>query len=268
MRAYLNYFKLRIITNLQYRSAAVAGILTQLFFGFCYVMLYLALYESNSDATMPMQFEHLISYVWLQQSFFALTYPYTKDQELLDMIKNGNLAYELIRPQVFYLKFYIKMLSNRVVACLLRFSPIIIIGFLLPAPYKLSPPSSIENFILFLLGLTLSCFLVCSFSMLIHIITMFTVDSRGLITTYSTIAETFAGGLIPIPFFPLWLKKISDILPFKYISDFPYRVYTGDISVESGQILLLESMVWVIIVMVIGYLISKVALRKAVIQGG
>ena len=47
MRAYLNYFKLRIITNLQYRSAAIAGILTQLFFAGLFIMLYIALYESK-----------------------------------------------------------------------------------------------------------------------------------------------------------------------------------------------------------------------------
>ena len=41
MRAYLNYFKLRIITNLQYRAAALAGIGTQLFFGLTYIMLYI-----------------------------------------------------------------------------------------------------------------------------------------------------------------------------------------------------------------------------------
>ena len=40
MMAYLNYFKLRLITNLQYRSAALAGILTQLFFAGLYIMLY------------------------------------------------------------------------------------------------------------------------------------------------------------------------------------------------------------------------------------
>ena len=44
MKSYLNFFKLRIITNLQYRAAALAGISTQLFFGFVYIMVYLALY--------------------------------------------------------------------------------------------------------------------------------------------------------------------------------------------------------------------------------
>ena len=34
MRAYVNYFRLRVITALQYRAAAISGFFTQLFFGF------------------------------------------------------------------------------------------------------------------------------------------------------------------------------------------------------------------------------------------
>ena len=268
MKAYLNYFKLRIITNLQYRSAAIAGILTQFFFGFVFIMLYLAIYESNDSSSFPMELSSLITYMWLQQAFFSATYPFLKDNDLLSMISNGNLAYELIRPQNFYLKFYIKMLSERIVAALLRCVPIIIIGFLLPYPYRLGLPASFESFIIFILALSLACLLITAFSLLIHIITLFTIDSRGVISTYSVIAETFMGSIIPLPFFPLWLKKIADVLPFKYISDFPYRVYSGDISVGDGRILLLESSIWIIIVVLFGYIISKCALKKAVIQGG
>ena len=38
MRAYLTYFKLKFISSLQYRSAAWAGIATQFFFGFVYII--------------------------------------------------------------------------------------------------------------------------------------------------------------------------------------------------------------------------------------
>ena len=133
MKSYLTYFRLRIITNLQYRTSAVAGILTQLFFGFVFIMMYLAFYESN-DTSNVMNWNQLVTYMWLQQAFFALTYPFIKDNELLEMIKNGNLAYELVRPQNFFFKFYIKMIAERFVGTLLRFLPVLIIGFLLPYP--------------------------------------------------------------------------------------------------------------------------------------
>lgn len=267
MKAYLNYFKIRVITNLQYRISALAGISTQLFFGFVYIMMYLAFYESN-DTSNVMNWNQLVTYMWLQQAFFALTYPFIKDNELLEMIKNGNLAYELIRPQSFYLKFYIKMIAERFVSTLLRFLPVIIIGFLLPYPYNLSLPSSFGNFIIFIISLILACLLITSLSLIVHIITLFTIESRGVITTYSTIAEVFMGAVIPIPFFPDWLANIAKHLPFRYIGDFPYRIYSNSITISDGIVLLSKSFIWIIITILIGIFVSKFALKKAVIQGG
>jgi ABC-2 type transport system permease protein len=268
MRAYLNYFKLRIITNLQYRSAALAGILTQLFFAGLYIMLYLALYESNTGVKTPMDWNSLVTYMWLQQAFFAITYPYLKDNELLSMIRNGNLAYELVRPQNFFFKFYIKMLAERIVATLLRCLPIIIIGMLLPYPYKLCLPPTLGNFLVFMASLILSCLLVTALSLIVHIITMFTIDSRGITSAYMMIAEVFMGIVVPIPFFPLWMKKISEYLPFRFIGDFPYRAYSGNIDILEGKTLLLGSFLWAAVALICGYILSKYALKKAVIQGG
>ncbi len=268
MRSYLSYFKLRLITNMQYRSAAISGIITQVFFGIVFIMVYLAIYESNNGGENIMSLSRLISYLWLQQAFFALTYPHVKDRTLLSMIKHGNLAYELVRPQDFYFTFYIKLLATRVVAALLRSGPVLLLGFLLPYPYKLSLPLSLENFILFLFALIVATLLVTAFSLIIHISTMFILDYRGIFAIVGTIIDVFMGAIIPLPFFPNWLLKIAYILPFRYISDFPYRVYSGDISILDGRIFLIKSIIWTIIMILFGYLFSKRALKKAVIQGG
>lgn len=268
MKAYLNYFKLRVIINLQYRAAALAGIGTQLFFGIVYIMLYLALYESNTNIETPMNLESVITYMWLQQSFFAVVYPYIADHQIINMIRNGNLAYELIRPQDFYLKFYIKMISERLVAASLRCIPIIVLALLLPEPYNLKLPVSTDSFILFVISLLMSCLLVTSLSMLMHILIMFTMEHGGILGIYSIIAELFMGMIIPLPFLPKFMLTIGNYLPFKYIGDFPYRVYCGDISIVEGRLLLIGSFTWIIITIILGYIVSKIALKKAVIQGG
>ena len=268
MKSYLNLFKLRIITNFQYRASALAGISTQLFFGFVYIMVYLALYESNKGVNPPMNMNSIITYLWLQQAFFALTYPYVRDNELLEMIKNGNLAYELIRPQNFYFKFFIKLIANRMVAAFLRSIPILVIGFLLPEPYRMSMPSSVSSFIIFIIALFLSCFLVTALSMIMHILTMYFLDARGVSSAYNVVTDLFMGGIVPLPFFPKFLQKIAYKLPFRFISDFPYRIYTEDISITLGKSMLLESFIWIIIIILIGLILSKHALKKAVIQGG
>lgn len=268
MRAYLSLFKLRIITNLQYRAEAIAGVATQFFFGIVYILVYLAFYESNGTVKTPMEWQSLVTYIWLMQAFFALIYPYNSDKELLEMIENGNLAYELIRPQNLFIKQFIKMFSKKLIAVLLRFLPIIIVGFLLPYPYNLSLPASPLHLIMFIISLLIGGVLVSSLIIIIHLITFFTIDSKGIITIYSVIADLFMGTVVPLPFLPLWLKKIAYVLPFRYISDFPFRIYTGDISINSGISLVIQSIIWTIIFIIIGSIISNKALKKAVIQGG
>lgn len=268
MKSYLTYFRIRIIASLQYRAAALAGLTTQLFFGFVFIMVYLAFYESNGTIVAPMKWQELVNYMWLSQAFFALTYPSQADHELLDMIKNGNIAYEILRPQNFYLRWYVKMIATKTTSTMLRFWPIIIIGLLLPYPYHLSAPIALSNFFLFIIALIFACLLISALIVLIHILSMFTIDSKGLLSIYGVIAEVFMGGTIPIPFFPIWLQKIAYALPFRYISDFPFRLYSGSIPLTDGYSLLLQSFIWIIVTIAIGLLITKLALRKAVIQGG
>ena len=268
MRAYFNYFKLRLITNLQYRAAALAGISTQLFFGMVFLMVYIALYESNTNTEVPMDLKSVITYLWLGQAFFAIIYPYIRDEELLNMIRNGNLAYELVRPQSFYLKYYIKMVCERMAAAMLRCSPVLIIAFLLPEPYNLTLPASFEAFILFVISILFSCLLITSMSLIMHLITMFTLNADGIIGIYSMVAEVFTGLLVPVPFLPAFMIKIGKYLPFRFIGDFSYRVYSGDISTSEGRMLIIGSILWTLLTIIIGYFLSKLALKKAVIQGG
>lgn len=268
MKAYVNYFKLNLISVLQYRLPAIAGILTQLFFGFVFIMIYVAFYDSNQAATLPMELNEVITYMWLQQAFYALIYPFYKDHELLNMIRNGNVAYELIRPQNFFWKYYFKILATKAGSVFLRCGLVLLVAFLLPAPLNLKLPISFGNFIVFMVALLLSFLLISALTVIVHLMTMFTLDSRGITTIYSVIADLFMGGIIPLPFFPNWLKSIANFLPFRFISDFPFRIYSGSITLQNGLSLILKAIGWIIFSIMLGLFISRKALRKAVIQGG
>ena len=82
MTGYLSYFKLQIITGLQYKVAAIAGLCTQFFWGFLYVMIYQAFYSHADNSTI--NFTELVTYVWLNQAFFALIYIRMKDSDILN----------------------------------------------------------------------------------------------------------------------------------------------------------------------------------------
>ena len=267
MKSYLSYFKLKFKTGLQYRAAAIAGIFTQFFFGFVYISVYVAFYETGSS-NLPMTLEETISYVWLGQSFFALIYLWYKDKEILNMIKSGNIAYELARPQDLYFMWASKILGERLSSAALRFLPVLIIGIILPSPYNLVLNKSFITFILFLLAMMLSTILMTVLVLLYHVICLITLDEKGVVNMFMVLSDILSGLIIPVPFFPDYLQKISNVLPFKYITDFPFRLYIGNISTIEGLIGILTQIIWIIILVIFGRLITKKALKKTIIQGG
>ena len=93
MKQYLSFFKLKFTVGLQYRAAALAGLCTQLFFGFVFILIYTAFYKSGV-ANPSMSLKELTTYLWLNQTFYALIYIYHKDNEIINMIKKGDIAYE------------------------------------------------------------------------------------------------------------------------------------------------------------------------------
>ena len=188
MKAYLSLFKMKLISVLQYRAAALAGIATQLFFGLVFIMVYLTFYESNGT-TYPMEVNQLVNYLWLNQAFFALVYIWVKDKDFLSMVKNGNIAYELCRPMNFYFKWFSTMYGARIANVTLRFLPVIVIAVLLPSPYNMTLPATLENFILFIVSLIISSILVTSITMIFHLVTIYTLDEKGVVSFLKVFGE-------------------------------------------------------------------------------
>lgn len=71
MKPYLSLFRMRVTAGQKYRAAAWAGVATQFFFGFMYIMIYRSFYMSSAS-TPPMEWAQLVSYTWLQQAFLAI----------------------------------------------------------------------------------------------------------------------------------------------------------------------------------------------------
>lgn len=267
MKFYKSYFKLRFIGSLQYRAAAIAGILTQLFFGIIYIFVYLAFYESSKN-TGPMKVEELVSYLWLNQAFFSLVYMFYKDREIFNLIKNGNVSYELTRPKNLYFMWYFKIIAQRLSFVTLRCLPIILIAVILPSPYNLSAPLSLAHFMLFIVSLVIGTLLMTSIITFYHVITLKELNEQGITNIFMALSDLLSGGVVPIPFFPLFLQKIANILPFRYVSDLAFRIYSGNIGIKEGLFGILIQIVWLIIMLLVGNILTNKNLRRIVVQGG
>ncbi|RKN86792.1 ABC transporter permease [Paenibacillus ginsengarvi] len=267
MRAYYSVWRLRMLLGLQYRTAAIAGVLTQFFFGFLFIMVFEAFY-AHASGEPPMTLTQLIVYLWLQQSFLAFIMLWFRDNELFDLITTGNIAYELCRPADIYGFWYAKLLAQRLSSALLRCLPILIIASLLPHPYRLTPPPSLAALLLFLAALFLGLLVLVAISMFIYISVFYTMSPVGSLLLFGVIGEFLAGMTLPVPLMPEWLQAIVGWLPFHLTADFPFRVYSGHIAGDEALRGIGQQLVWLAALLLFGKWALGRSLRRVVVQGG
>ncbi len=267
MRVYYSMFKLRLILSFQYRVAALAGIATQFFFGGIFVMVFLAFY-GDMESVNGFSKAQLTSYIWLQQAFLSFLALWMRDSELFDLIRTGNISYELCRPINTYWFWFSKLIATRLSSALLRFFPIIAFALLLPHPFKLTLPSSPYVTITFLVALFLGLIINTAISMFIYISVFKTLSPVGSLLLFSIVGEFLSGMVVPIPLMPDVLRKILSFLPFSYTGDLCFRIFSGNISPLQGLEGIITQLIWIILLCSIGNYLMNQALKNVTVQGG
>ena len=272
IRSYLGIFRIRFIAGMQYRAAAWAGVATQFLWGAMQLLIFYAFYQSagmnSPGAPAPISFNQLADFVWMRQAFLALVMLWSVDSELLEMIAMGNVAYELTRPFSLYTFWFSRILAFRLSRTLLRCFPIFIVAFLLPEPWRFHLPPDLKTLALFIPTLVMAAFLVTSLSMIVCLLTFVSLNPMGSRLFIGAIGEFFMGALIPIPFMPPLLQRITAFLPFRYTADFPFRVYSGHIAGTEALFGLGMQFIWLLVLIGLGLWGFKGALKRLVVQGG
>lgn len=267
MKKYLSFFRIRFIAGLQYRTAAWAGVATQFAFGFMFITLYRTLYATGSSA-FPMSLEATATYVWLQQAFLSIFMLWMWDKEIFNEITGGGIAYTLARPMDLYTMWFVKNLALRLSGAMLRFVPVLLVAFLLPAPYGLTAPAGFLAFGAFLLTMLLGFFNVVGFAMLVYITTFYTMNPMGVRMIMLGLTDFFAGGIIPIPFLPDKVRAVVELTPFASMQNVPLLAYSGTLSGNALIKAIGLQVFWAAVLLVGGRLWMQRTLRRIVVQGG
>lgn len=267
MMKYLSFFRLRFALGLQYRTAALAGIATQFFWGFMEIMVFMTLYEEQAER-FPITLSATVSYIWLQQAFLAFFNTWGIEIEIFDSIVNGNVSYELCRPINLYNMWFSRNIANRMSSCILRCVPILILAFILPEPYGISLPDSLGTFCLFIITLFLGLCVTVAFCMLIYMLAFFTISPQGLRVLFISTVEFLSGGVIPLAFLPDGLRQIVYLLPFASMQNVALSIYGGSVGLDEIFKPVCLQIFWLITITALGKSLCSVAQRKVCVQGG
>lgn len=263
MSAYLAIWSARIRTLLQYRAAAWAGFGTQLFWGLIRVMIFTAFYHSTT-AKQPIPLPALITYLWLTQAMLMMTMA-NVDQDVRVMIRDGSVAYEMLRPLDLYILWYSRAVAARIAPTLLRATPLFVVACLfLGMRLPVSPAAAIA-WLLATLGATL---LTAAFSCLITISLLYTLAGEGMARIAPALTYALSGSLVPIALLPAWVQPVVNALPFSGMMDRPFRLYIGQASPGEVGVILMHQLLWTLVLILMGRGLLQHATRRLVVQGG
>ena len=267
MTKYWSFFKMRLMAELQYRAAALAGMSTQLVWGAMEILLYRAFWL-DSPEKFPMGMDALSSYIWLQQAFLALFAMWIWEGDIVESVKTGTVAYELLRPTDIYSMWMARSIANRLARASLRMLPVIVAGVLIPAPYGLRLRVSPAVFGLFLLSTALMVLVVCAYSLLVYSLTFYLTDPNGIMVVSVAAADLLGGAIVPLPFLPEGFRRFAELTPFASMQNVPLRIFNGNISLSEIPGAMGLQAFWAVALISAGCLLTRNGLRRAVILGG
>jgi len=269
--AYIAIVSARYRTLLQYRAAAFAGFVTQLFWGCINIMVLMAFF-SLSDKEQPISLPQAISYIWLGQALLGML-PWSVDKEIEAMIVRGDVSYELVRPLDLYNFWFCRTIALRTATTTLRSIPMIVFAMvLLPVlgfdNWALQLPASAMAFLVFMVSLTCALALAVSFTMIMHVVLVYTISGEGLNRLMPSFVIILSGNMLPLPLFPEFLQPFLNLQPFRGIVDVPFRIYTGNIDALAAGPDIVHQVVWSITFIVLGRFLLTRSMGRMVIQGG
>jgi len=270
---YLSNLKIQARIVLQYRAQAWAGVFTQGVFGFIRVSLMIALFKAQPLQAMSL--EQTVTYVWFTQMLLTFI-AWGPDPLISAMVKDGTLAYEMVRPVRLSLMWYMRSLSFRGVIPLMRGLPIMLIASLLPKPLRLTWPS-IEGMSVMetatwattmVLCLAVAWLLAGAINNFINIAVVALMSDDGLVRLMPVVVFLFGGLIMPMPLFPDVMQGFIKAMPFVGIMDMPARVFSGHLAGIDALMAILFQCVWLLAIVAINDLWLESRLKRAVIQGG
>ncbi len=248
---------------LQYRSAAFAGLVTQIFWGLIRVMIFQAFYRSG-NSEQPISGSDVETYIWLGQAFLAML-PWNVDADLRALIRSGGISYELVRPVDLYGYWFSRALAWRTAPMMMRAIPLLIFASLVMG---MAPPVSWQAGGAFALSMLAAILLSSAITTFLNVSMLWTISGDGVMQVMFGLVLVFSGMIVPLPLYPDWSQPIIAILPFRGLVDTPYRLYLGHIPASELVPHLAHQLIWIVTFVLSGRWLLSRAIRKVVVQGG
>jgi ABC-2 type transport system permease protein len=249
--------------QLVYRWANFAGLLTNIFFGAIFSYVIVALYQARPVVNGYGVIDSL-RYTWLVQALIMVVLPFSW-YDLMQTIRSGEVVSDLSKPCDFYWYWFSREVGRNLYYLLFRTVPIYGAGMLL---FGIGLPDQWLSWLAFALSLPLGAMLGIAYRFLYNVIAFWVLEARAIALLAGVVALFFTGSYVPLPLFPDWLRMIANWLPFNGLLSLPAEVFMGKVAANALWFELARQGCWVVLLTLVVRLVSSIATRRVIAQGG
>jgi ABC-2 type transport system permease protein len=263
MRLYWEVARRALQRQLVYRTENLAGLFTNSFFGYLRAAVLLAVYQ-NTTSVGGYDAQAAVTYSWITQAMIMVVALWGW-WEIELTIRTGDVVSDLAKP-FSYVGFWLaRDLGRAAYFVVFRAAPIMLAGQLM---FGLHWPSSGVAWLAFCVSALLAVIVSFGFRFLLNVSAFWTTDARGL-GSLALAATMFLGGfVVPLRYFPDWLQPLLLALPFASITQTPADLFVERIQGSAIFGLLALQLAWAFALLGAAQLLTLLATRRVVVQGG
>lgn len=263
LTTYLYVYKVQILKSLAYKFDVYGNIIMQTIIMIATAFFWKALFK-NAESMGGVSVDTMLTYTVIS-SMISVVLITNVEWRITESVQTGAIAIDLMRPVNIFGVFFAENLGSVTALFFQNLLPIFIIGSLF---IKLPAPRSAPQFMLFLISLVLAFFINWYLSVIFGMFSFKVIEMSALIQVKKHLVRLLSGSMIPLWFFPNWLRSVLEILPFPYIYQLPLSIYVGHYTSESLVRGLLIQILWVMALFIIETRLEKQAIKHVMVQGG
>lgn len=254
MRLYIEIFKFSLLEEFSYPIEIIAFTIRKLInLGFL-ILFWFVISSSNPDT---FTFQHIVAYFLVSEAIQDLTFT-TRGRfgrEIQKIIKSGSLSNYLVKP-VHLLRFlYASFIGGRTSVTTYALLTLLL-------GIYLYPPKEPINLLLFPISLVLTAVTGVGINVFLGTLGFYSPEAGSIKNVYEHVSKILSGSLIPLSYFPLFVRNIGTFTPFPVLSYFPTTILQeGGLNNETFLGLGLSAF-WAIFLLITSNLVWKKALRN------
>jgi ABC-2 type transport system permease protein len=260
---YAEFSRVGFVNILAFRLRYFTGIITYFLNVTVYYFIWSAVYRGGLSIA-GYNLAQMITYVsvgWMIRSFYWNTI----DQEMAYEVIEGKIAMDLIKPVSVQWMWISRAIGESAFRLgLLTLPTAVVVALVFPV----QGPASRENFLLFLVAVLGSFFLMAAINFMIGTCAIPLKSILALIRAKYWLIELLSGLLIPMSFFPDRVQRVLAWLPFEHIAYTPLQIYLGKLDRVTALRALGIQWLWVIALLWLAHVWWERASRKITIHGG